>query len=602
MAATATALICPQGHGPGVAGSRFCTFCGVPLVEGAGAGQQSASEPAVPASTAAPDFSPVVQSQPGTVPLVPMSVPVAASPAATPTAAAQWQPVFTAPAPAQAMPAAAPQPLSAPIAQSVSAVPAQFMPAPSVSVSPLSAAPQAAKACSTCGGNGIGLNPALEVCPECAWLRPLLPGYQLERKVFLWAQDGQAMARLQSLPPLHAVVKSVSDKVGRPWIESTFNAIRLGPKQLPDVWKQAVLAARILGVPKMPEVYISGDQMWNTYTYGTETNFFIVLGTSHIINFSGDELLFVLAREMGHCRAGHALWKTVTRFVAGDTSVHHGLLSDGLISALHPSNLIKGAIDLPLMGWARQSEITADRAGLLAVGDEALARRVLLAWSVRSARLLQMVNIEEWMKQEEASDDQMTRISEMTTSSSMYTTRRLRLLGQAAREPELMRWSQSIQPVRKKLAPAGAQQSGFGVGTVRAAKPGPAAQPSAAAPAQPQAATAGSAPPRQPAHVYAAHAIATPATGAAPPAAPAGSIRVVCNKCQAAMAVPLAVLRGKTVINVRCPKCRNVLTMRAKGPAAASEPASSPTTPASPLPPGAAIEPTAARASAGAPK
>ena len=34
------------------------------------------------------------------------------------------------------------------------------------------------------------------------------------------------------------------------------------------------------------------------------------------------------------------------------------------------------------------------------------------------------------MKQEEESDDRMTRFSEMTTSSSMYTTRRLRLLSQ----------------------------------------------------------------------------------------------------------------------------------------------------------------------------
>ena len=278
------------------------------------------------------------------------------------------------------------------------------------------------------------------------------------------------MATLQSLPALHAVVNSVSDKVGRPWIESTFNAIRLGPRQLPDVWKQAVLAARILGLPKMPDVYISGDQMWNTYTYGTENSSFIVLGTSHLINFANDELLFVLAREMGHCRAGHALWKTVTRFIAGDTSVHSGLLSDGLINAISPTKLIHGALDLPLMAWARQSEITADRAGLLAVGDEALARRVLLAWSVRSARLLQMVNIEEWLKQEDASDDQMTRFSEMTTSSSMYTTRRLRLLGQAAHEPKLMNWSQSIQPVRKKLAPTPTQMAGLGVGTVRAAK------------------------------------------------------------------------------------------------------------------------------------
>jgi predicted Zn finger-like uncharacterized protein len=385
----------------------------------------------------------------------------------------------------------------------------------------------------------------------------------MDRSVFLWAQDGQAMAKLQSLTTLHAVVRSVSDKVGRPWIESTFNAIRLGPRQFPDVWNQAVLAARILGLPKMPDVYISGDQMWNTYTYGTENSSFIVLGTSHLINFAGDELLFVLSREMGHCRAGHALWNTVLRFIAGDVSVHAGLLSNGLINAINPTKLIQGAIDLPLMAWARQSEITADRAGLMALGDEALARRVLLAWSIRSARLLQMVNIEEWMKQEVASDDQMTRYSEMTTSSSMYTTRRLRLLGQAAREAELMRWSQSIQPVRKKLAPVATQATpGLGVGTVRAAKAG--AADGAARPAVPNAgaAMAGAGAPVG----AAAQANAGQATAAKPAVvpAPADSIRVICNKCQAAMRVPLAVLRGKTMLNVRCPQCHTVMTLRPK--------------------------------------
>ena len=294
------------------------------------------------------------------------------------------------------------------------------------------------------------------VCAECAWLRPLVPGYTLDRSVFLWAQDGQAMTKLQSISALHTAAKSISEKVGRPWIESTFNGIRLGPKQFPDIWIRAVLAARILGLPKMPDVYISGDSQWNTYTYGTDTSAFVVLGTAILNNFQNDDLLFVLAREMGHCRAGHALWKTVARFLAGDDSVHKGVLSGGVLSAisLSPTKWIQDAVDFPLMAWSRQADITADRAALLAIGDEALARRVLLAWSIRSSRLLKQVNIDEWMKQEEGSDDQMTRFSEMTTSASMYTTRRLRLLGQAAREPDLMRWSQSIQPIRKRLTPA----------------------------------------------------------------------------------------------------------------------------------------------------
>ena len=466
MATTAPALICPQGHGPGTPGTRFCTWCGVQLV------------------------MPLAPGQP---------IPVAATPPLGPAVPPAAPPPYT--------PVSPPVSFAPPPAFTNSQVPVLSQPAPRV--------------CNACGGQGARLDPSEVVCPECGWLRPLLPGYQLEHSVFLWAQDGQAMMKLQKVSALHAVVRSVSDKVGRPWIESTFNGIRLGPKQFPEVWKQAVLAARILGLPSMPDVYVSGEQMWNTYTFGTDTSSFIVLGTAILTNFQGDELLFILAREMGHCRAGHALWKTVTRFLAGDVGVHSGLLSNGVLHALSPTKLIEGAIDIPLMAWARQSEITADRAGLLALGDPAVARRVLLAWSIRSARLLKQVNIDEWMKQEEASDDSMTRFSEMTTSSTMYTTRRLRLIGQSALEPALMRWSQSVQPVRKTL---GAQTE-------------PAPAPAVAKPAG------------QPAS--------------------RDSLRVACPKCQTAMRVPFAVLRGKPFLNVRCPQCKSVMTLRPKSAASA---------------------------------
>ncbi len=545
MATIAPPLICPQGHGPGVPGSRFCTFCGATLVA-----------PGVP-----------VSASPATVP---------------PPAAGGWQPVNT--GPAQAMPAVPAQATAAPQWQPAPATavqPPQWQPAPVAPVPPPSSGPipapspdatQAAPTvanqpapCKTCRNIGAGLGEDVLVCPECSWLRPLLPGYKLDRSVFLWAQDGQAMTHLQSISALHTAAKSVSEKVGRPWIESTFNGIRLGPRQFPDIWIRAVLAARILGLPRMPDVYISGDSQWNTYTYGTDTSAFIVLGTAILNNFQNDDLLFVLAREMGHCRAGHALWKTVARFLVGDDSVRKGLLSGGVLNAisLSPTKWVQDAVDIPLMAWSRQADITADRAALLAIGDEALARRVILAWSIRSARLLKQVNIEEWMKQEEASDDQMTRFSEMTTTSSMYTTRRLRLLGQSAHEPELMRWSQTIQPVRKRLTPPPQPP----ISGLTAASPGVRRPPVAQGPA--------------PAHA--------PALAQAPAPPPSDSVRVLCNKCQTAMRIPLAVLRGKPSLNVRCPKCQNVFTLRPKPasqapapPAAGTKPATAPVSPSAP--------------------
>lgn len=466
MDLAAVTLVCPQGHGPGAAGSRFCTFCGAALVPAAG--------PAQPAPS-------LVQH---TAPMQPTASPVPDATASAWTSPASW-------------------------------------------VAPLKNSPPP---CKRCGGSGRHLDEAEVICTECGWLRPLFPGYELDRSVFLWAQDGQAMSTLHNMSALSAIARTVSDKVGRPWIEATYNGILIGPNQLPRVWKIAVLAARLLGVPYMPDVYVSGDSMWNTYTFGSDTSSFIVLGTAILTNFHDDDLLFMIAREMGHCRAGHALWKTVIRFVAGDISGHAGVLAGGLLNAISPTKLISGALEMPLMAWARQSEITADRAGLLALGDVALARRVLLTWSIRSSALLKQVNMEEWMKQEDASGaDQLTHISEITTSSSLYTARRLRLLGQAGHETELMRWSGTLQPFRKEFTP-----------------------PPDAPPARP---------------------VAAPAVKPAAPA-PKDSVRVVCDKCQNAMRVPLAVLRGKSFLNVRCPQCQNVMTLRPKQAAPTSVPPS----------------------------
>jgi len=545
MATTALPLICPQGHGPGVSGSRFCTFCGATLVAAAAPGQ-----------------------------------PVTGNPAVAPPAAGGWQPVNTGPPPATPPPGWQPAPATStqpqPAAPQWQSAPTAAQPLPPGAIPAASTAANQQVVCKVCGGAGAGLNADTVICPECSWLRPLLPGYTLDRSVFLWAQDGQAMTKLQSISSLHTAVKAVSDKVGRPWIESTFNGILLGPRQFPDIWVRAILAARILGLTKMPDVYISGDSQWNTYTYGTDTSAFIVLGTAILNNFQNDDLLFVLAREMGHCRAGHALWKTVSRFLVGDTSTH-GLLSNGVLNAisLSPTKWLQDAVDLPLMAWSRQADITADRAGLLALGDEAQVRRILLAWSIRSARLLKQVNIDEWMKQEDASDDSMTRFSEMTTTSSMYTTRRLRLLGQSAREPGLMRWSQSIQPIRKRLTPPPqAAISGLTAAAPVVRRPPAAQGPSLAS-------------------------AAAPPTAAAPQ--PTDSIRVLCNKCQAPMRIPLAVLRGKPSLNVRCPKCQNVFTLRPKPASQAPATAAAQTKPpAPPVSPSAQAKPAATPAATAA--
>lgn len=388
-----------------------------------------------------------------------------------------------------------------------------------------------AKQCQHCGGAGQGLDQKIVMCKECRWLRPLAPGYSVDCSAFQFSEDGKAMSVLRAIHPLTALASAVSDKVGRRWVETAFNGVMLGEEQLPDVYAQAIHAARITGMTHMPDVYVSGERMWDCLTYGTDENAFILVGTALVTNFRGADLLFLLAREMGHCRAGHALWKTVTRFLLGEQGPRKGLMSNGLLAALSPSALLEGAFEMPLLAWARQAEITADRAGLLAVGDEEVARRVLLSWSLKSPLLYRQINIAAWLDQQIAGDDTFTKLSELTTSSTPYITRRLNLLAEFARSPELKRWRTVID----KYAPPAANIAAV------------------AAPAQqPQ--------------------LAHSAGGKPPLPQPNSDMRMKCAACSTPMRVPSQILAGKDQISIRCPnpQCAKIVTIKRKSTAASS--------------------------------
>ncbi len=369
--------------------------------------------------------------------------------------------------------------------------------------------PPTPSSCKTCGGDGRRLNTKAVICEECNWLRPLVTGYQLDTASFEWAADGKAMSVLRSITPLQVAAKTVSEKVGRRWIESTFNGVLLGPTQLPEIYGQAVRAARLLGLSHMPDVYLSGERPWDCLTFGTDKDSFIVIGSALAGSFRGPEMLFLLAREIGHCRAGHALWKSVIRFFLGEQGPAKGFMAGGILAAISPSALLSGAIEMPLLAWARQAEITADRAGLLAIGDEQIARRVLLTWTLKSAFMFRQINIDAWLEQQSELDDGYKKLTELTTTSTPYITPRLQLLAEFAKSRELQYWRKFIN-----------DSIGRGKAQLQ---------------------------PKPPA-----------------PKAVEDVIRIKCSSCQTPMRIPRSVLEGKDVLPVKCPnaKCGKITRLK----------------------------------------
>jgi hypothetical protein len=341
-------------------------------------------------------------------------------------------------------------------------------------------------------------------------------GYTMDPAAFTWRFDAEAMRVLQGMAPLRSAAHAISERFGRRWLEAAVNGVRLGERQLPDVFRHAVLAARVVGLPYLPDIYVSGEDMWGARTLGSDTAAFVSLG-SVLLNFRGDDLLFLLAREMGHARAGHALWRTAMEFTLGRQG-SQTIMGEGILQFLNPAKLVESAFEAPLMAWARHSEITADRAGLLVVGKESVARRVLLQCTLKSFPVFSRIDPEAWRRQEDESDEALVRRAEWTLTSSPYVAPRLKLLREFAASPEFTGWRDVITywTERQPTTPA-------------------------------------------------IDAVAPPARQE-PGGRPGGTVRLVCAACREPMLIGRGALSTGEPVNVRCPnpRCRKIVRISRK--------------------------------------
>ena len=442
--------------------------------------------------------------------------------------------------------------------------------------------------CDHCGGDGQRLPRAEVFCPICRWLRPLGPGYALPASTFLYALDGQAMDLLSSIGPLNAAAENLSGRIGRPWLEASVNGLRLGPDQLGDIFQTAVMAARIVGLRRMPELYISGDQMWEALTLGDADSAFVVIG-SVLTNFKDDDLLYVLGREMGHVAAGHALWKTVMQFVSGKHAMNRTVMGDGVMKFLNPGKLLESAIDAPLLAWSRHAEITADRAGALCVGKEAVARRVASQWALKSFPLYARLNQQALERQLAEIDTSTPQAAEWTMSATPFLTRRLKLMQEYFTSEDLVGWRGQIEHWTVEV-PRQEAQARLRAEIQAAKQPGQirlhcigCGEPMRL----PQAQVEGRAevkircPNPACAKVLELTPIPPDEVRVERVQADDDTVRIVCVTCQQPMRAPRSAFAGGEDVNIRCPNtaCGEVLTIRPKKKEAAPDPASTPASP-----------------------
>jgi Zn-dependent protease with chaperone function len=146
------------------------------------------------------------------------------------------------------------------------------------------------------------------------------------------------------------------------------SSVRASEQQFPHLYQTMLDGAYILDLPRVPELFISQDPAVNSMALGTDKPF-IVITTGMVDLFDAEEVRWVIGHELGHVLSGHSVYRTML--------LHLMNLAKRL--ALVPFAWIGlKAVLWALEEWYRKSELSCDRAGLLAGQDVAAARRALM--------------------------------------------------------------------------------------------------------------------------------------------------------------------------------------------------------------------------------
>jgi Zn-dependent protease with chaperone function len=149
-----------------------------------------------------------------------------------------------------------------------------------------------------------------------------------------------------------------------------------------------------------PELYVAEGSV-NAFTAGA-TRPFIVLQTGLINAFTDEEVMAVLAHEVGHIKCGHVLYKSMAQVVSA-AGEFLGEFTLGI------GALLAKPIEIALRNWDRRSELSADRAALLVMQEPHTSMRVLMKLAGGAGRLESQLSLDEFMNQVHAYTDGLER-------------------------------------------------------------------------------------------------------------------------------------------------------------------------------------------------
>ena len=206
-------------------------------------------------------------------------------------------------------------------------------------------------------------------CLNCR--RRLIPltKYDIAEGDFIYQADRDNLEMLQGTEPLPHIIQGLvtgrRERSIRSWLAT--QAVKVQNRSRLDALIRG--CGEILGLEILPEVFVTPAPELNAATFGRDDMPILAITSAALAALNEKELMALVGHELGHVKSKHLLYHTLAESFGTGAQ---------FLANFYGAGLVAMPIQMLLLSWHRESEISADRAALLIVNDPGVFRSMML--------------------------------------------------------------------------------------------------------------------------------------------------------------------------------------------------------------------------------
>jgi Zn-dependent protease with chaperone function len=218
--------------------------------------------------------------------------------------------------------------------------------------------------------------------------------YDIDPKSWEHPADKAALSALKQLKGLDELIKLLVSMTTERSLKLMVlsSAVKVSQNQYSSLQRILNTVVDTFDWNYRPDLFVTQSPFWNAGVMGVKEPF-IIINSSVVKHFEEKEITAMIAHEMGHIMSGHALYKTLM-----------WLLTRISLNVIPMASLLITPITIALYEWDRKSELTADRAELLAVQESVPSYNILM--KMAGAVDLSEVNLNDFFAQAQEYENQ----------------------------------------------------------------------------------------------------------------------------------------------------------------------------------------------------